>query len=294
MKFSCYLSVTIILAAITTASASVTIEWVNIGSPGNNADTTGYGAVAHVFKIGKYEVTNRQYGEFLKKKGAFNSYGIHNTGMIGITQSGNPGTFTYSVIPTLSNHPVVSVSWFDAARFTNWLMNGQNTNDMETGAYTLNGAISGIVTANVGAQVYIPSENEWYKAAYFNAISANYSLYPNGQNTISISNANFGASSHATNHVGNYPSASAYGTFDQGGNVWEWNDGTGSLTKVYRGGSSMSLESHLASSFSIAAPPDNRNSAVGFRVAGIDAIPEPTSIVLIMLSGSMILIRRKR
>lgn len=106
--------------------------------------------MAHVYKIGKYEITNRQYGEFLNKKGAFNSYSIHNSGMIGITQSGNPGTFTYGVIPTLANHPVVSVSWFDAARFTNWLVNGQSTNDMETGAYTLNGAISGIVTANAG------------------------------------------------------------------------------------------------------------------------------------------------
>ena len=214
--------------------------------------------------------------------------------MLGITQSGGPGTFSYSVNPTLANHPVVCVSWFDSARFANWLMNGQGSGDMETGAYTLNGAMSGVITANIGALVYIPNENEWYKAAYYSAASANYSLYPDGQNTISISNANYGLSSQATSPVGNYPSASAYGTFDQGGNVWEWNDGAGSSAHTWRGGSSMSSESHLESSFYLNVSPGNENSTVGFRVAGVEAIPEPTSMLLTMFAGGVMLIRRKR
>ena len=294
MNFSKNLTIAVTLAVITSASASVTMDWVNVGNPGNAADSTGYGAVAYAYKIGKYEVTNAQYGEFLNNKGASNSSGIYNSVMLGITQSGGPGTFSYSVNPTLANHPVVCVSWFDSARFANWLMNGQGSGDMETGAYTLNGAISGVITANIGALVYIPNENEWYKAAYYSAASANYSLYPDGQNTISISNANYGLSSQATSPVGNYPSASAYGTFDQGGNVWEWNDGAGSSAHTWRGGSSMSSESHLESSFYLNVSPGNENSTVGFRVAGVEAIPEPTSMLLTMFAGGVMLIRRKR
>ena len=294
MKFKNYLTIAAALAVITSASASVTIDWVNVGNPGNAADSNGYGAVAYAYKIGKYEVTNAQYGEFLNNKGASNSSGIYNSVMPGITQSGGPGTFSYSVNPTLANHPVVCVSLFDAARFANWLMNGQGAGDMETGAYTLNGAMSGVITADIGALVYIPNENEWYKAAYYSAASANYSLYPNGQNTISISNANYGLPSHATSPAGNYPSPSAYGTFDQGGNVWEWNDGAGSSADAWRGGSTMSPESHLESSFSLNVSPGNENSTVGFRVAGVEAIPEPTSMLLTMFAGGVMLIRRKR
>lgn len=295
MKIKSYLTAAATLAVITSASASVTMDWVNVGNPGNAADATGYGAVAYAYKIGKYEVTNTQYGEFLNKKGASNSYSIYNSAMLGITQSGVPGAFSYSVTPTLANHPVVHVSWFDAARFANWLMNGQGISDMETGAYSLNGAMSGVVTANIGALVYIPNENEWYKAAYYSAVSANYSLYPNGQNTVSVSNAQYGSLNDATSPVGNYPSASAYGTFDQGGNVWEWNDGAGSSAHVLRGGSASSVESRLASSFSIPTIlPTAEDSSIGFRVASIEVIPEPTSMLLSTMAGGLMLIRRKR
>jgi formylglycine-generating enzyme required for sulfatase activity len=295
MKLKIYLTVAATLAVITSASATVTMDWVNVGNPGNAADTTGFGAVSYAYKIGKYEVTNAQYGEFLSAKGQTNSTGIYNPSMLGITQSGGPGTFTYAVTPTLANHPVVCVSLFDAARFANWLLNGQGAGDMETGAYTLNGALSGVITANIGALIYIPSENEWYKAAYYNAASANYSPFPNGQNTISNSNANYGLASSATSPVGNYSSASAYGTFDQGGNVWEWNDGAGSSADTWRGGGSMSPIGHLDSSFSIPSiSPGNENSTVGFRVAGIEAIPETTSMLLTLFAGGMMLIRRKR
>ncbi len=59
------------------------------------------------------------------------------------------------------------VSWFDAARVANWLHNGRSTNPalLETGAYTLNNAVSGIgFTKNEGAKYWMPSKDEWYKA----------------------------------------------------------------------------------------------------------------------------------
>ena len=286
----------IVAAVITSASATVTMDWVTIGNANNAADTTGYGAVDHAYKIGKYEVTTAQYGEFLNAKGAANSNGVYNDSMpsYGITRSGTSGSFTYTVTTALANCPVVLVSWFDAARFANWMMNGQGNGDMEDGAYTLNNATSGIITANIGAQVYIPSENEWYKAAYYNAANASYSLYPNGQNTITTADANYNNSVGSTTNVGTYSSdPSSYGTNDQGGNVFEWNDAviSGSLRGL-RGGAWNNGDYFLRSSVRFNfGDPSGEDYLVGFRVA---AVPEPTSILLSMFAGGMMLIRRKR
>jgi len=222
---------------VTQVSAVVTIDYVTVGNAGNAADTGGYGAVGYAYNIGKYEVTNSQYADFLNAKARTDTYSLYNTNMssYGIARTGSSGSYTYSVTGGLDNRPVVYVSWFDAARFTNWLGNGQGSGDMETGAYTLSGN-TGIITVNPGATVYIPSEDEWYKAAYYNGATSAYSLYPNGQNTITTADANY-ASSGSTN-VGSYGGApSSYGTFDQGGNVWEWNDAVISGTlRGLRGG----------------------------------------------------------
>ena len=289
-------SCAIVAALITSASATVTMDWVSIGNANNAADQlTGYGAVDHAYRIGKYEVTNAQYGEFLNAKGQSNSNGVYNASMptLGITQSGTSGSFSYTVTTALANRPVVLVSWFDAARFANWMMNGQGNASMETGAYTLNNATSGIITANIGAQVYIPSENEWYKAAYYNAANASYSLYPNGQNTITTADANYNNSVGSTTNVGTYSSdPSSYGTNDQGGNAWELTDAVISgSSRGLRGGAWYSSDNDLRSSNRSSSGPAVEISIIGFRVA---SVPEPTSILLSMLAGGMMLIRRKR
>ncbi len=131
MKIQSLLTLAVTSALITSASASVTMDWVNVGNPGNAADTTGYGAVAYAYQIGKYEVTNAQYGVFLNAKGASNSGAIYSSNMAssGITQTGSSGSFNYSVTSGFENKPVVHVSWFDAARFANWMMNGQGGGD---------------------------------------------------------------------------------------------------------------------------------------------------------------------
>ena len=297
-KIACLLSCVATLAFITSASATVSMEWVSVGNAGNTADSqTGYGAVDHAYQIGKYEVTNAQYGEFLSAKGQSNSNAIYNASMslYGITQSGSSGSFTYTVTGVLANRPVVYISWFDAARFANWMMNGQGSGDMETGAYTLNGATSGIFTANIGAQVYIPSENEWYKAAYYNAATTSYSLYPNGQNTITTEDANYGNVVGSLTNVGTYSGdASSYGTFDQGGNAIEWNDAVISgSTRGFRGGTRYDPAQYLRSETSDDATPSYEDSYFGFRVASA-TVPEPTSLLLTIMAGGLMLTRRKR
>jgi formylglycine-generating enzyme len=289
-------------ALITSASAATTtMEWVTVGNPGNAADpTTGYGAVSYAYNIGKYEVTNAQYVEFLNAKGQSNSNGIYNAEMVfyGITQSGTSGSFTYTVTGELANKPVVYVSWYDAARFANWLLNGKGSGNMEDGAYTLNGATSGIIPVNSLAQIYLPSEDEWYKAAYYQG-NGTYSLYPNGQNTITTADANYNFLVGASTNVGTYAAKSFYGTFDQGGNVSEWNDVVidGSFRGL-RGGNWLFSESSLRASARNYLDPTSEASIVGFRVASssIAAVPEPSGLLTTaaLIASGLLLRRRSR
>jgi len=282
---------------VTQASAVVNMVYVPVGNAGNAADRfTGYGSVAYAYNIGKYEVTNSQYCEFLKAKARTDTYSLYNANMAsyGIAQTGSAGSYSYNVTTGLENRPVVFVSWFDAARFTNWLGNGQAGGDTETGAYTLiNGQTSGIVMVNPGATVYIPSENEWYKAAYYNGGTSTYSLYPNGQDSITTAGANYGNNVGHSTDVGSYGGApSSYGTFDQGGNVQEWNDSvSGDAGRGGRGGAWDLYGGLLANAWSGANFASDENGDLGFRVA---SVPEPTSVVLTVFASGMLLIRRKR
>ena len=283
---------------ISNVSASVIIDYITVGNLGNAADTTGYGAVGYEYQIGKYEVTNAQYAEFLNAKASTDSHGLYNSSMssYGITRNGSSGSYTYAVTSGMENRPVVYVSWFDAARFSNWLSNGQGNSDTEIGSYNLNGASSGLILPIADAKIRLPSEDEWYKAAYYNGATSTYSLYSNGQNTITTADANYNNSIGASTDVGAYTSdPSSYGTFDQGGNVWEWNDAIiSSSSRGLRGGSwdYIGPRDILHSSFRYLNSPSNENAGIGFRLASI--VPEPTSMLLSMFAGGMMLIRRKR
>ena len=155
-------------------------NFVTVGDLGNVADTNslnpGYGAVAYGYKIGSLLVTNDEYILFLKAVASTDTYRLYNVGMngsrAGITRSGSRGSYTYTVKTNYGNKPVVYVSWFDCARYCNWLHNDKGSGSTETGAYNLSGAAAGQAPAKtVGAKYWIPTENEWYKAAYY---SPNY------------------------------------------------------------------------------------------------------------------------
>jgi len=162
-----------------------------VGDINNSNDSTGYGNVSYVYQIGQYLVTNCEYAAFLNAVASTDSYGVYNATMGseaqgGITRSGTSGSYSYSVKANMSNKPVVFVSWFNCARYCNWLHNGKGNGSTETGAYTLNGATTGnAVVKNANASYSIPIENEWYKAAYYKGGGANagYWLYATQSNS---------------------------------------------------------------------------------------------------------------
>ena len=285
------------------AQAAITIDTVAVGNKGNTADTTGYGSVGYNYNIGKYEVTAGQYTAFLNAKAATDTHGLYNTEMSrtdcgsGITRSGSSGSYSYSVASDFVNRPVNYVNFWDSCRFANWLGNGQGTGSTETGAYTLdgyNGDDGRTIQRNAGWKWAVTSEDEWYKAAYYKGggTNAGYWDYPTSSNTApgrdmadaSGNNANYKAGSGAypigsgkyTTVAGEFQdSDSPYGTFDQGGNVWEMNEAivyqnATCACRGGRGGSFVSTGDGLQASTrsSYDHPPDECNS-IGFRVSRV-------------------------
>ena len=318
-------------------SHAVVIEMSFVGDAFNDNDSTGFGSVGYDYHIGTYAVTNAQYTVFLNAVARTGDpHGLYNVNMFtqthgGISQTGD-GTdgnpFIYSVRTanlgfnsgaSMGEMPVNYVSFWDAARFTNWLTNGQPTGGQgagttETGVYNLGGVtnptnetITRDVLAWANGGVAIASENEWYKAAYYNPTSLTYSLYPTGSDTAPTAtvptntNANsanyFGSGVDTVTPVGAYTmAASAYGTFDQAGNVWEWNDEilfTGS--RGLRGGSFGTNADALQSSGRNSGNPSTEFSGYGFRVSSLEPIPEPSTYAAIfgLLTLGFVLWRRK-
>ena len=310
---------------------AVTINWVTVGDPGNTADTTGApnpaGAVATSFQIMKYEWTNSQYTDFLNSVAVTDTYSLYHANMGsnargGITQSGASGSYTYAAKTNMGDKPVNYVSWFDAARVSNWLMNGgTSSSSTETGAYTLSGSTSGNAPAvNSGATIYVPTEDQGYKAAYYKGGSANagywdYATQSDTDPTAVTAGSTGIGSSGSTGNFANYNSAaswnsqtgnvttvgtnggaSAYGPFDMSGNVFEWNDLTGAAgsTRGLRGGSWNGSAFPMSSSFRSTSSPSDEFDNGGFRLV---AVPEPStcaSLLTGLACGGWKMWRRRR
>jgi formylglycine-generating enzyme len=328
----CLIALVILSADVAPA---VTIDLVPVGNIGNAADpSTNFGSVGYAFSIGKYDVTAGQYAEFLTAvASASDPYGLYCTDMAtttyGSTITKSGGVYT-AASPT---QPVVDVSWGDAARFCNWLHNGQPMGILtgnpvqdagltEDGAYGMNGATNDAALMAVGshkadAKYWIPTNNEWYKAAYYDPNKpggAGYWFYPTKSNASNPpsnvldpagkNNANFfdldgtGNHRHTLNPANTTPvgafadSPSPYGTFDQGGNVHQWTEDISSSKRVLRGGSFGAPLEFLASSTRFICNPTWEANGIGFRVA---SVPEPSTLALLLSAtlGGLLWWRRR-
>lgn len=319
------------VASLVLPANAFDMDWVSVGdinnpadpAPDNPSNPVKYGAVDHTYNIGKYEVTNAQYVEFLNAVdlGGSNPYSLYIAEMAGpfgginFNSSASSGS-KYSVIAGRGNKPVNWVSWYDAARMANWMHNGQGSGSTETGAYNLYGATSGTdFSVQPGARVWLPSEDEWYKAAYYDPTTGagggdNYWRYPTRSDSEPSNdlvtpdpgnNANFSQGGYTTGdilpfttNVGEFENSSSYyGTFDQGGNLREWNDAViGGSGRGIRGGMWTDSSVYLMSSMSGGLSPEVKYNNLGFRLA---SVPEPSG-VLLALFGCMgaVLARRRR
>jgi len=338
----------LLLTSITSQTiAAPFIDTVLIGNPGNAGrpvtpemtnDTRWFkfgvfGSVAESYRIGTTEVTNDQYVTFLNAIASTDPHSLFNTSMEsdprgGIQRTGTNGNYSYSSKTLFGNKPVNYVSFWDTLRFSNWLHNdmpsgAQDDSSTEDGAYVLGGVTNPpspvrdvAATRKPGAKWFLPSDDEWFKAAYHknDGITGNYYEYPTAANdvpTIATANANGDVSNPGSNvvnyrlgagwngltgnltTVGSTESPSAYGTFDQAGNLDEWNEtvitclsnasggcnaGPGteddfSQVAIIRGGTwrdanDFHIVGIMNSSRDVGGPNGSRN-IIGFRVASL-------------------------
>jgi formylglycine-generating enzyme required for sulfatase activity len=277
------------------------MDFVTIGNPGNTADTTGFpnpaGRVNYVYNIGKYEVSRGM----IEKANAAGGLGITLQDM---TSYGGNGV----------NRPAAGISWNEAARFVNYL----NTSKGYQAAYnfTTSGANADITLWGAGqysgsnqfrhkdAYYFLPSMDEWYKAAY-GSPSGTWYDYPTGSNSApsAVASGTSGAVYNGQSRPADITNAgglSAWGTMAQGGNVWEWNesasDGSNNNPmegRELRGGSWFDgFSDDMAASEPIGTvAPSNESNSFGFRVA---SVPEPSCGLLVLLGLSAVLRRRRK
>ena len=306
-----------------TAHAVVTFDWASVGDPANAPDGTGYGSVATTYRIATTEVNLIQYTEFLNAvdpnglnpNSLYNGSMATNLNIAGISfNSGAAAGNKYAVTGISGLRPVTYVSWNDGARFVNWLHNGQGAGSMENGVYDMS---VGTPTRSLTAGYWIPSEDEWYKAAYYDPSvsgpSDDYWLYPTRSDSApgnivgaGANRANYNNGVYSVTQSGSYSlsqnyltdggafsgSPSHYGTYDQGGNVFEWNDTVNAgSSRGLRGGSWDYNEFYLRSSNRNDLDPSSEFYFVGFRVA---SVPEPSTAMLMLLGGATLLARKRR
>jgi formylglycine-generating enzyme required for sulfatase activity len=277
------------------------IDFVAIGNAGNLGDTRtgaegpgqpfanpyGCGAVGYNYRIGKYEVTNAQWNSFVDASGA---------------PTGDEGIYNYSSQFTDPQQPVTNVNHYEAMQFCNYLTTG----DKSKGAYRFSGTndnpgsfmgVDRIAAKTTYGTIYVlPTEDEWYKAAYFKPDGSGYSNYANGTSIAPIGGIDT-CYDQIYPYIGPWQVGSGTqeqnGTFDIMGNVWERTETFfyfyGQGRSGYRGGSYTDEDSLLLPSFRIDNNPGYEFGSLGFRVV---SIPEPCGFFLFVVGG--LLIRKQK
>ena len=296
-----------------TGANTFSMDFVQIGNPGNAADTSGspnpVGSVAYTYNLGKHEVSRDQ----IDKANSAGSLGIT---MYDMTIHGGNGV----------NKPATGINWYETAIYANWL----NTSTGNTAAYKFVGGTFKLwsptdagynannLFRNSQAKYVIASSDEWYKGAY-GSPSGTWYNFATGSDSAPTAIASGTAANTAVYYgqsgiqsgpadITSAGGLSAYGTMGQGGNVFEWTEtayDVGNTWESYpgntsegerrevRGGAWWSLSSSLDASerdFYSGMPTTEKNY-IGFRVV---MIPEPSSLSLLALGGVLVALGRRR
>ena len=272
-----------------TGPNAFSIDFVTIENPGNAADSTGYGSVSYTYRIAKYEVNRGS----IDKANMSDALGITMSDMASV--GGNTG-----------NKPASGINWFEAARFVNHL----NTITGGTAAYKfdLNGNFQTWSPGDVGysannqyrnnlAKYFLPTVNEWYKAA-FGSSNGDWYNYTTGSDLVPMpvsdgANPNTAVYGGQTGpaQIDNAGGLNSWGTMAQGGNIREWTESNnanahGDFRWLYGGSWDSDASSYLQKEGGrFMSDPLGDFYNLGFRVA---MIPEPSSLSLLGL-GSLVM-----
>jgi formylglycine-generating enzyme required for sulfatase activity len=291
-----------------TGTNTFTMTFVPIGNPGNAPDTTGSpnpaGSVGYAYNMGKYEVSR----DMINKANAAGNLGIS---MWDMSSFGGNGV----------NRPANDISWNAAARYVNWLNTSQGYSPAYKfavqpgqGGYSVNAQIQLWQISDLGynaanpfrnsqAKYFLPSMDEWYKAAYYdpnaNGGAGGYWNFPTGSDSAptALSGGTTGGTAvynqslfQGPADITNAGGLSPYGVMGMAGNIYEWeetesdlvNNNPSSARGVRGGGYYVNSSFLSASNRSSSSPTGGGDGSIGFRVA---SIPEPSSAALLMLAG---------
>lgn len=341
------LSPSLALAAIDPNSG---IDFVTIGAVNNPAWTGGgsnnnRGAVGYTYNIGKFEVTTAQWAEFMNA--AFDRPAndriphVFQPGVWGAvsTTPTTPGGQRWTVPAGREMRPVGGMDWRTCAIYANWLHNGKGTNreaflsgayDVSTFAYYLGGStFTDQLTRSPGARYWIPSLDEWMKAAHYDPTKPNadgttggWWQYSNGSDQPFVygppgqtrnglqttANADWndltipGFNPYAV-PLGAYEGVvSPWGLYDVAGGTSEWTEGFAQLSdepfprvRLLEGstwGRSFSSASDLAGNRGGGAFPTDFGLINGFRIAS--SVPTPGACLLGVVVSIHVLGLRRR
>ena len=285
--------------AFGTTGNEFTIDFVNIGNAGNADDNIGYGAVPYAYRSGVTEISQ----DMITKATA--------SGLTDVTAGAWAGS-----------QPAANITWYEAAAFVNWMNTStghQKAYDLTySGSWSMGLWSSADAWQTGGTNLYrhkdayyvLPSEDEWYKAAYYDpnkSGGAGYWNYATGSDTAPGAVASGtgagtavygGGSITVPAGVDDNGGLSPYGTRGQNGNVWEWSESafispndSSSENRAVRSGYWNDPELSLRSSVHSSSGPSNSSNTIGFRVA---SVPEPSAALLVLMAGGGWLVWKRR
>ena len=275
-----------------------TIDFVTIGDSHNPADTTGKpnpaGSVDYAYRIGNYEVSR----DMVTKANAEGNLGV---GLYGFGRD-IIGGFRPAM-------PAGDTIFNEVARFANWLNTSQGfpaaynfSTQPGDDSYNANENLIDWQISDPGfdpsnpvrnslAHYFLPSEDEWYKAAYYDP-GANdgmggywdYATASDLEPTPVASGTSVGTAVYlqpleqGPADVTQAGGLSPYGVMGMGGNINEWTESLQVFPawRISRGGGHTSSASGISSSVALQEPSNgsgNKNFATGFRVASIASLP---------------------
>ena len=286
-----------------TGTNQFSIEFVQVGDVGNpNGGLAGRGAVGYSYNIGKYEISR----EMVLKANSDAGIGITLQDLT--VYGGNGG-----------KRPASGINWFEAARFVNYL-NLTSGNPLaykfdSNGNFQLwSASDAGFDPANGYrnklAKYFVPSKDEWYKAAYYDPSKTNgrYWKFANRTDSKPIAvgdGTNQGTAVYdgqaGPADIDNSGGLSYYGTMAQDGNVYEWletsfhsydNNWPGDPHHILSGSWVKYAEiGGLGAGFWDGRWPQEEPADYGFRVA---MVPEPSALSLLAVGLGVVLRRRRR
>ncbi|CAG0981402.1 hypothetical protein PHYC_01786 [Phycisphaerales bacterium] len=323
------------------------IEFVTVGAPGNAPYTgndpfghvTGRGAVAYDYRIAKYEVTTQQWVDFVNTFKARPDPVPSSVlplpvvwGAVVDTSYPGPGTrYRVADAPGAAMRPVYGIEWRTAARYANWLHNDMSDSvlALADGAYDTStfgdnpdGTFTDQVTHHPDARYWIPTLDEWLKAAHYDPDrygpgQGGWWQYSNGSDTpyqygppegypggsgANQANAGFNLPDFGEFAIplNSYPVVSPWGLLDVAGGAREWNEEIRVIPQVgwYRrmdgSASGGTIAAAQASDILYGMAAGRPDSNIEFSTIRIASIPSPGGLGMLLLAGGIAAHRARR